>query len=519
MSRPRDAAVATWDAWTSSRLAVLDERRLLRSLRPVVPFDAHLASSSDSPVRVRVSDATFRAWLAGAHDLGDSIRPHAEDRDGTFVPASPPSSSTRLSTPPGSPSRPRTLRLFSSNDYLGLSAHPAVRAAAASAAARHGSGPRSSALVCGYTRDHRELETRLASLKRAEEALLFPTGFAANLGVIPALADGPDVHVFSDALNHASIVDGCRLAKAKGARVSVYRHADAAHLETLVRSSDARRKLVVTDTLFSMDGDAAPLGALARVRARYPEVCLMVDEAHATLVMGATGGGAVEAAGIEDDVDVHVGTLSKAFGSHGGFVACARRVKSLLASAARAHAFSTALPAPAVAAASAALLTCQNEGHTLRKRLWSHVRALDVALGGSGEGFDPDAPKALLARDDENARASDFYSARTRTRRGRCARTIDPRAFGTSCRVRSRRWSSGRNRRRWRRPRGYFARGFTSRRSTADGAPRGRVDFASRSPPRTTRKTSPRCAPRWDAPTRKCDTFPGEATWCGREGS
>jgi len=120
--------------------------------------------------------------------------------------------------------------------------------------------------------------------------------------------------------------------------------------------------------------------------------------------MGATGGGAVEAAGIEDDVDVHVGTLSKAFGSHGGFVACARRVKSLLASAARAHAFSTALPAPAVAAASAALLTCQNEGHTLRKRLWSHVRALDVALGGSGEGFDPDAPKALLARDDENTR-------------------------------------------------------------------------------------------------------------------
>ena len=412
MSRPRDAAVATWDAWTSSRLAVLDERRLLRSLRPVVPFDAHLAASSDSPVRVRVSDATFRAWLAGAHDLGDSIRPHAKDRDGTFVPASPPSSSTRPSTPPGSPSRPRTLRLFSSNDYLGLSAHPAVRAAAASAAARHGSGPRSSALVCGYTRDHRELETSLASLKRAEEALLFPTGFAANLGVIPALADGPDVHVFSDALNHASIVDGCRLAKAKGARVSVYRHADAAHLETLVRSSDARRKLVVTDTLFSMDGDAAPLASLARVRARYPEVCLMVDEAHATLVMGATGGGAVEAAGIEEDVDVHVGTLSKAFGSHGGFVACARRVKSLLASAARAHAFSTALPAPAVAAASAALLTCQNEGRTLRKRLWSHVRALDVALGGSGEGFDPDAPKALLARVfDKNENARDRFGA------------------------------------------------------------------------------------------------------------
>ena len=397
MSRPRDAAVATWDAWTSSRLAVLDERRLLRSLRPVVPFDAHLAASSDSPVRVRVSDATFRAWLAGAHDLGDSIRPHAEDRDGTFVPASPPSSSTRPSTPPGSPSRPRTLRLFSSNDYLGLSAHPAVRAAAASAAARHGSGPRSSALVCGYTRDHRELETRLASLKRAEEALLFPTGFAANLGVIPALADGPDVHVFSDALNHASIVDGCRLAKAKGARVSVYRHADAAHLETLVRSSDARRKLVVTDTLFSMDGDAAPLASLARVRARYPEVCLMVDEAHATLVMGATGGGAVEAAGIEDDVDVHVGTLSKAFGSHGGFVACARRVKSLLASAARAHAFSTALPAPAVAAASAALLTCQNEGRTLRNRLCRTCARSTSRWAGRGRGS-------------------------TRTRRRRCSR-------------------------------------------------------------------------------------------------
>ena len=404
MSRPRDAAVATWDAWTSSRLAVLDERRLLRSLRPVDPFDANLAASSESPVRVRVSDATFRAWLDGAHDLGDSIRPRATDRD-PIDPASPPSSSGRppssSSRSPSSPSRSETprgrvLRLFSSNDYLGLSAHPAVRAASSSAAARHGSGPRSSALVCGYTRDHRELETSLASLKRAEEALLFPTGFAANLGVIPALADGPDVHVFSDALNHASIVDGCRLAKAKGARVSVYRHADAAHLESLVRSSDAKRKLVVTDTLFSMDGDVAPLVELARVRARNPEVCLMVDEAHATLVMGANGGGAVEAAGIEDDVDVHVGTLSKAFGSHGGFVACGRGVKSLLASSARAHVFSTALPAPAVAAASAALLTCQNEGRTLRRRLWSHVRALDVALGGSGEGFDPDAPKALL---------------------------------------------------------------------------------------------------------------------------
>jgi hypothetical protein len=280
-----DAVVRTWDAWTTTRLADLTQSRLLRSLRPVHPFDAttttqiddsqysrprnqsegdeggnlsspspsypptssssssssSAATSASSPMTVRVAPETMRAWLSGEHDLGDSAA--AKTNSDSYVPC--------------------TLRLFSSNDYLGMSSHPDVRAAAAGAALRWGSGPRSSALVCGYTHDHRVLESGIASLKETAECLLFPTGYAANVGTIPALADGPDCHVFSDALNHASIIDGCRLAARRGARVSTYRHCDVAHLEELIEASPAPRKMVITDSLFSMDGDFAPLAELA----------------------------------------------------------------------------------------------------------------------------------------------------------------------------------------------------------------------------------------------------------------
>ena len=403
-----DGVVRTWESWTRDRVDSLTQRRVLRSLRPV---DAGVPGGSPSGIphgassaEVWVSEPTMRAWETGAHDLGGSADGYPTNgaRDAARA-----SSSSREKGAHGenadAPASAR-LRLFSSNDYLGLGAHPRVRAAAARAAAAHGSGPRSSPLVCGYTSSHRELELGLAALKNTEECLLFPTGFAANAGVIPALADGGDCEIFSDRLNHASIVDGCRLARLNGAKVTVYEHADARHLERLMAASRAARKLIVTDALFSVDGDWAPLRAIASLRRKLGgEAMLLVDEAHATLVCGATGGGAVEmllkdARGANEEdlssaVDAHVGTLSKAFGSHGGFVCCSRALKSLLVSTSRTSIFSTALPAPCVAAASAALRvagmpgavdpeTGADEGKALRARLWRHVRRVDAAFRG-----------------------------------------------------------------------------------------------------------------------------------------
>uniref|UniRef100_A0A1D2A4U9 Aminotransferase class I/classII large domain-containing protein n=2 Tax=Auxenochlorella protothecoides TaxID=3075 RepID=A0A1D2A4U9_AUXPR len=276
----------------------------------------------------------------------------------------------------------RTVRLFSLNDYLGLSTHPQVCAAAASAALAVGSGPRSSALVGGYTTHHRELESDLATLAGTEECLLFPSGFAANCSVMAAVAGSPEVEVFSDELNHASLVDGLRLAKAAGARVQVYRHNDMAHLESLLQASPAKptsRRLVITDTLFSMDGDYAPLARLAELR-RAHGFLLAVDEAHATLVCGDRGAGAAEAAGVEGSVDLHLGTLSKAVGCSGGFLACSRAWKALLVAKARGQVFSTAMPVPMAAAASAALRVAREEPE-LRRRLWRHVGVLSGALG------------------------------------------------------------------------------------------------------------------------------------------
>jgi len=269
--------VRTWDTWTADRVASLQRRRLLRSLRPVTPHD-HVASSGPSsggglgggagagggggsPMDVLVAPETLRAWLADENDIGAS--------SGRLDPSPTCSCSSSSDS-----DRWCRLTLFSSNDYLGLSSHPAVRAAAAAAAARWGAGPRSSALVAGYTHEHRALESGLAALKGTEECLLFPTGYAANSAVIPAMCDGPDCHIFSDALNHASIIDGCRLAARAGARVSAYRHNDIAHLESLIDASDATRKMIVTDSLFSMDGDYAPLRELAALKHRHPGVLL-----------------------------------------------------------------------------------------------------------------------------------------------------------------------------------------------------------------------------------------------------
>jgi 8-amino-7-oxononanoate synthase len=268
----------------------------------------------------------------------------------------------------------RRVRLFSSNDYLGLSAHPEVLDAVR-ASIDGGLGPRAAALVCGYTELHETLEAEIASLENTESALVFPTGYMANVGVLTALGS-VDAEIFSDELNHASIVDGCRLARA---RVSVYRHRDVEHLESLLAASKAHRKVVVTDTVFSMEGTIAPLAAIAALK-RRAEFVLVVDEAHATLLYGERGSGVAEQESVEADVDFRVGTLSKAVGAHGGYVATSRRARAWLLNVARPYIFTTALPAPVAAGALAAIRLARCTP-ALRERLWWRVSELAEALG------------------------------------------------------------------------------------------------------------------------------------------
>ena len=338
----------SWAEWCEDVSTTLRDADTLRSLRLLSLLEGDSTS-------VRVDQGTHERWMANTPSVGDEA--YTSTASATQV----------------------ELALFSSNDYLGLSTHPDVRAAAASAAAAHGCGPRASALVAGFTELHQELEARLARLKATEAALLFPTGYAANTAVLGALADSASCAIFSDELNHASIIDGARLAsKGAGAALHVYRHNDLAHLDALLSASDAPRKLIVSDSLFSMDGDFADVAGLATMRGQHGAL-LVLDEAHATLVCGESGGGAAEAAGVADSVDVHIGTLSKAFGAHGGFVASSRALKQLLLSRGRPGIYSTALPAPAVAAAIAAMDAATP---ALRTRLWRNVASFADALPG-----------------------------------------------------------------------------------------------------------------------------------------
>ena len=240
--------------------------------------------------------------------------------------------------------------LLCSNNYLGLADHPRVREAAADAAMRWGVGAGASRLVSGTMTVHRRLEERLAEFKRAQAALLFGSGYLANVGVVTALA-GEGKVVFSDELNHASIIDGCRLARAE---TFVYRHGDVEHLAWGLHQAEGRGALIVTDSVFSMDGDVAPLAEIVELARRHG-VRVVVDEAHGTGCLGPEGRGAVAEAGVEDEVDVIVGTLSKALGAYGAFAACDQEMSQLLINTARPFIFSTAPPPPAVAGALAAL--------------------------------------------------------------------------------------------------------------------------------------------------------------------
>jgi 8-amino-7-oxononanoate synthase len=273
--------------------------------------------------------------------------------------------------------------LLCSNNYLGLADHPRVRQAAADAAMRWGVGAGASRLVSGTMTIHRRLEERLAEFERSEACLLFGSGYLANLGVIGALAP-PGATVFSDELNHASIVDGCRLSRAQ---VVVYRHADAEHLDWSLRRHPARRdgvegRLIVTDSVFSMDGDVAPLEEIVEL-ANVHGARLVVDEAHATGNLGPGGRGAVAQAGLEGEVDVVIGTLGKALGSYGAYACASAEMIRYLINTARSLIFSTAPGPPAVAGALAALELLRERPHRV-ERLRSNARVLRGALAAEG---------------------------------------------------------------------------------------------------------------------------------------
>jgi len=273
----------------------------------------------------------------------------------------------------------RELVNFGSNDYLALAADPRLAQAAAEAAQGEGFGGGASPLVTGFGRSHLELQDELADFEQTEAALVFGSGYAANTGTIAALV-GPGDVVLPDRKNHASLWDGCRLSRAD---VRPYPHADVRRLEELLdKSATYRRRLIVTDGLFSIDGDLAPLGELARLARRY-QAMLLVDEAHATGVFGHHGRGTCEAAGVQADVDVRIGTLSKALGSVGGFVAGPRKLIDWLVARARSYIFSTALPGPGAAAARAALGIVRQDARP-RAELLRRAEGLRDEIGRQG---------------------------------------------------------------------------------------------------------------------------------------
>ncbi|KAF2289224.1 hypothetical protein GH714_030003 [Hevea brasiliensis] len=382
---------SSWDYWVQEALAKLESLKLLRSLRPIYlskesnpsrkvalgvnyeVFD-EMQPWDRSSVEVSISESTFQKWLLEIPSSGDEIVCGNGVTDHKVE-------------------QSKKLLLFSGNDYLGLSSHPTIGKAAAKAAREHGMGPRGSALICGYTSYHRELESCLANLKKKEDCLLCPTGFSANMAVMVALgnissllasAEKPPkkekIAIFSDALNHASIIDGIRLAeRQQNVEVHVYKHCDMSHLRSLLSSCALKKKVVVTDSLFSMDGDFAPMVELVKLRKRHGFL-LVIDDAHGTFVCGKNGGGVAEEFNCERDVDICVGTLSKAAGCHGGFIACSKNWKKLIQSRGRSFIFSTASPVPVAAAAHASVIVAKKEVWR-RNAIWNRVREFQALTG------------------------------------------------------------------------------------------------------------------------------------------
>ena len=269
--------------------------------------------------------------------------------------------------------------LFCSNNYLGLANHPVLREGAETALRAYGSSAAASRLISGNMEPHRTLEHRVARFLGTESALCFPTGYMANLGAVSALVSETDA-IFSDRLNHRSIVDACRLSRAK---TFVYRHRDVDHLDHLLLTERRyRRRLIVTDGLFSMDGDLAPLPDLVEAAQRHNAI-LMVDDAHGTGVLGASGRGTHEHFGITQGIDVLTTSGSKALGAYGGFVAGNTVLIDLLINRAQAFIYTSALPPDACAAATAALGLVETRPD-LREALWRNVHTVQNALNNLG---------------------------------------------------------------------------------------------------------------------------------------
>ncbi|MBM4296807.1 MAG: 8-amino-7-oxononanoate synthase [Deltaproteobacteria bacterium] len=273
---------------------------------------------------------------------------------------------------------------FSSNNYLGIANHPALAAAAKEAIDRYGCGAGASRLISGNTTLHEVLEAKLAEFKGTEAALVFNSGFQANIGILSTLAGEGDL-IFSDALNHASIIDGCRLSRAK---TRVYRHCDLDHLEMLLKDAPSgARKLVVTETIFSMDGDEAPLAGIVELAEKFT-ARVMVDEAHATGIFGANGAGVVAQLGLGERVAIQMGTLGKALGGFGAYVAGSAALRDLLINRCRSFIFTTALPPALMATALAAIELVKREP-VRREALWKNCRRMRAGLTQAGFAVGP----------------------------------------------------------------------------------------------------------------------------------
>jgi 8-amino-7-oxononanoate synthase len=279
----------------------------------------------------------------------------------------------------------RDVLVFAGSNYLDLAHHPEVVEAAARAAREQGCAAGGSRLITGNLASHEALEAELAEFLGTETALVWGTGYMANVGVLPALA-GPGDAIVSDALNHASIIDGCRLARAD---VHVLRHGDLGHLAEILRAEarPGRRVVIAVDGVYSMDGDVAPLAGIAAL-AREHGAILVLDDAHGTGTLGKRGRGSAELFGVEDGVDVLVGTLGKALGSFGAFVAGSAQLRDLLVNVARSFIFSCALAPPQVEAARAALRVMQREPWR-REALQSNAERLRRRLDARGISTEP----------------------------------------------------------------------------------------------------------------------------------
>ena len=288
---------------------------------------------------------------------------------------------------------------FSSNDYLALSLHPGVIAESHRYLDQAGSGAGAARLMSGDLKLYHDLEEKIARLKGKEAALLFGSGYMTNSGIIPALAGRHDV-IFSDRLNHASIYDGCHLARAKLHR---FHHNDLNHLENLLRRHRGKgRALIVVESIYSMDGDFCPLGELAALKERY-DCLLMVDEAHATGLYGSNGSGLIEEEGVTDKVDIAMGTFGKALGSYGAYIAASRDMVDYLINRARSFIYSTALP-PAVIGASTAAVDIIQAEPKLRRKLHKKARLFKETLTKGGlDNLGPSQIIPVLVGDSDTA--------------------------------------------------------------------------------------------------------------------